>query len=209
MTAPAVNATAVRPPPPDLVAVGRIGEAYGLRGAVHVIPYSREADALLNVREWWLAGPGRLPLRDVEVFKARPHGDGLVAELVGMADRTMAEKLKGAEIHVARSRFPALAADEYYWTDLIGLPVVNERGVALGTVTGLSDNGAHAVLEIEDVAAGTEGKPVQRLIPFVNACVKSVERGSPQAGANAGASADANAGAGTGGRIIVDWEADY
>jgi len=183
-----------RPPPADLVVVGRIGEAYGLGGAVHVIPYSREAGALLAVREWWLEGPGRLGLRDVEVFKAKPHGDGLVAELVGVVDRSLAEKLRGAQVQVARSRFPALADEEYYWADLIGLAVVNERGVALGTVTGLSDNGAHAVLEIEDAAAAAaDGKPVQRLIPFVGVYVKTVER---EAGSKPG-------------RIVVDWEADY
>jgi 16S rRNA processing protein RimM len=36
-------------------------------------------------------------------------------------DRNAAEALRGARIFVSRSSFPAVAKDEYYWVDLIGL----------------------------------------------------------------------------------------
>lgn len=173
--------------PPDLVLVGRLGEAYGLKGAVHVVPYSREPAALLHAREWWLEGPGRQGLRDVEVLNVRAHGDGLVAQLMGVADRDLAEKLKGAQVHVARSRFPPLADEEYYWTDLVGLAVTNLKGEALGTVTGLNDNGAHAILELAESQA--DGTVRERLIPFVGAVVKQVDLKQRC--------------------ITVDWEVDY
>jgi len=191
--------------PSDLVLVGRVGEAYGLKGGVHVIPYSPDAAALLAAREWWLEGPGAVPLRSVDVFSAKAHGSGVVAQLVGIVDRDVAVKLKGASVLVSRSRFPVLNDDEYYWADLIGLEVVNEAGELLGRVAGLTETGAHAVLEVDGQAVaggaavaqgvadatGTAGMAptVQRLIPFVDAIVKTVDRGA--------------------GRIVVDWGLDY
>ena len=50
-------------------------------------------------------------------------------------------------------------ADEYYWTDLIGLKVINRQQELIGTVDSLMDTGAHSVL----VVAGER----QHLIPFV------------------------------------------
>lgn len=189
--------------PPDLVLVGRVGEAYGLKGGLHVMPYSPDAAALLAAREWWLEGPGTRPLRCVDVFSAKAHGDGVVTQLVGITDRDVAVKLKGALVHVARSRFPVLGDDEYYWADLIGLDVFNEAGEWLGRVTGLTETGAHAVLEVAGPPAPAERKvneagdgagngtdsSVQRLIPFVNAVVKSVDRAAR--------------------RVTVDWGLDY
>jgi 16S rRNA processing protein RimM len=92
---------------------------------------------------------------------------------------------------VRRSDFPTLAADEFYWVDLIGLEVVNESGVALGVVADLLDNGAHSVLRIEYPTQSKEGQPVtgERLIPFVGVYVKTVDQAAK--------------------RIVVDWEADY
>lgn len=45
-------------PPSDLIELGRISDAYGIRGWVKVQPHSAEADALLGVSQWWLKAPG-------------------------------------------------------------------------------------------------------------------------------------------------------
>ena len=85
-----------------------------------------------------------------------------------------------------RVDFPQPDADEYYWDQLTGLEVVNLQGEALGRVTGILETGAHEVLKIQDVH---DGKPVERLIPFVAALVQSVDL--------------------SGKRIVVDWGLDY
>jgi 16S rRNA processing protein RimM len=172
--------------PEDLVLLGYVSGAFGVQGWVRIRPYSADAEALLSTKTWWLDKP---ELRDVDVMQSKVHGDEVVARLVGVAGRDGAEALKGATVQVRRSHFPALDDDEFYWVDLIGLDVVNERGEALGVVADLMDNGAHPILRVAPPAAA-DGKPQpEMLIPFVDHYVKTVDQAER--------------------RITVDWEADY
>ena len=95
--------------PGDLALVGHVTGAYGLIGGIRVSPYSPDADALLQVKTWWLDKPA---LRPVQVRTARLHGGDVVATLVEVSDRNAAEALKGATVSIPRSEFPALPADE-------------------------------------------------------------------------------------------------
>ena len=159
--------------PDDLAEVGYVSGAYGIVGGIRVSPHSVEADALLNVKTWWLDKP---TLHAVTVRSAKLHGGDVVATLVGMRDRDEAEALKGAKVSVARSEFPALEEGEYYWSDLIGLDVVNLQGEALGKVADMMHNGAQSILRIVPVAdpSAPDVKAPERLVPFVEQFVKTV-----------------------------------
>ena len=179
--------------PADALEVGRIGEAWGLKGGFHVLPYADPPEALLAASRWHLLPPedARRPASAatlpsaLDIASVRPSSDGLIASSPAVADRTAAEALRGARIFIARSEFPKPADDEFYWADLIGLDVVNRDGVTLGSVVGLIDTGPHSVLRIQPGA--DDGEEV--LIPFVSAYVDSVELPAR--------------------RIVVDWGLDY
>jgi 16S rRNA processing protein RimM len=161
--------------PDDLIQVGYITGAYGLRGGVRVTPHSLDADALLSVKTWWLDKPS---LHAVKVRKAQYHSGDVTATLVDVADRDAAEALKGATVQVSRADFPELPEDEYYWTDLIGLDAVNLQGDALGKVTDMMHNGAQSILRITpetDPNAAPDAKAPERLVPFVDQYVKTVD----------------------------------
>ena len=161
--------------PDDLIQVGHITGAYGLRGGIRVSPYSMDADALLSVKTWWLDKPS---LRPVQVRNAKSHSGDVTATLVDVTDREMAEALKGATVQVSRADFPELPEDEYYWTDLIGLDTVNLQGEALGKVTDMMHNGAQSILRITpeaDPNAAPDAKAPERLVPFVDQYVKTVD----------------------------------
>jgi len=179
--------------PDDAVEVGRIGEAWGVKGWFKVFAHSSEPEALLAAREWFLLpplqgpkcpfdGPVRLAAREV-----REHGGTLVASADGIDDRAVAEQLRGVRIHVARSAFPVPQDDEYYWVDLIGLTVVNREGVELGVVRELMPSGPQTTLVLE--GEPQDGKPRQRLIPFVSAFVDRVDLKAR--------------------RMTVDWQPDF
>nr|WP_269143548.1 ribosome maturation factor RimM [Massilia phyllostachyos] len=174
--------------PDDLVQVGYVSGAFGIVGGLRVTPFSVDADALLKVKTWWLDKPAQ---RCVSVRSAKLHGGDVVATLVGMRDRNDAEALKGAGVFVARSEFPKLEEDEFYWSDLIGLDVVNLEGEALGKVTDMMHNGAQSILRITPVAVegAQDAKVSERLVPFVDQFVKTVDLG--------------------GKKITLDWGLDY
>lgn len=181
--------------PDDLVLVGHIIGAYGIQGWVRIKPYSADADALLHAKTWWLDKP---ELRDVDMLHSKHHGDDVVAQLMGVADRKTAEMLKGTAVQVRRSHFPVLSDGEFYWIDLIGSVVVNQDGVTLGSVRDLIETGAHPILRVQaDSLQGAEGSskdegadaPKEWLIPFVDQFVKTVDQAEK--------------------KITVDWGLDF
>jgi 16S rRNA processing protein RimM len=118
-----------------------------------------------------LLGPG--PARKLQVSAVRQQGAGLVAKWDGCESPEAAEALKGAPIAVARCDFPQLQGQEYYWVDLIGLPVVNRSNRMLGVVKGLRTSGAHDLLEIE--TAGDAEKRAAMLVPVVGDFVDAID----------------------------------
>lgn len=177
--------------PADAIEVGRILDAWGVKGWLKVQPFSAEPEALFSTKRWFLQpadkGPrafaGTVLLR---VREAKEHSDAVVARVDGIEDRSLAEALRGARIFIPRSSFPSAGEDEFYWVDLIGLAVVNREGVALGTVRDLMSTGPQTVLVIE---YEEEGRQLERMLPFVSAYVDKVDL--------------------AGRRIEVDWQADY
>ncbi len=181
-TAPAQGTPVTDPSAPDDaddVLVGYIQGAWGLRGEVKVVAQSSDAAALLHAKRWHLVQdrpptPRSSSVRDV---KARRHGSGVVARIVGIDDRDAAQALAGTQIRIARAEFPRAADDEYYWVDLIGCHVVNREGEALGVVVGLVDTGVHSVLRIGAGAGAADASAArdERLVPFVAAYVDDVD----------------------------------
>ena len=199
----------VGPWPEDAIEVGRILDAWGLKGGFKVQAYAADPQALYSSRRWFLKPAEQLPLRRAVPKPARPgatafalpellritsakeQGEVVVATAQEVPDRDSAEGLRGARVFVSRTSFPTASTDEYYWIDLIGLSVVNREGASLGTVTGLLDTGPHAVLRLRRDEATPEMKPdeAERLVPFVAAYVDRVDL--------------------PGRLITVDWGLDY
>jgi 16S rRNA processing protein RimM len=177
--------------PADAIEVGRIHDAWGIKGWFKVLPHSADPQALFSSKRWYLQPPDKGPQAFagtvlLRVRETKEHSDAIVARADGVEDRTAAELLRGARIFVPRSSFPTAADDEYYWVDLIGLEVVNREGVALGRVKDLMSTGPQTVLVLEFEEGG---KAQERLVPFVAAYVDGVDLQAR--------------------RITVDWQADY
>jgi len=157
------------------VLVGRINGAWGVRGWVRVAPFNDpRLSLLLRLSTWFLRAPGAqaaagVGWRSIEVESARAHGaDEIVAKIAGIDDRNAALALEGAEVSLARDRFPELQAGEVYWTDLIGCAVVDPDGGPLGTVVAIEDHPAHPVMRLSDAGRA-------RLVPLVPELIRSVD----------------------------------
>ncbi len=183
--------------PPDAIEVGRIADAWGIKGWFKIIPYSASPEALFSSKRWVLLPPepragmvAKEPLfkapQLLKIRIAKEHADTIVVQADGVDDRNTAELLKSCRIFIARSSFPTAAKDEYYWVDLMGCEVVNREGITLGTVHDLMATGPQTVIV---AAREHEGKTLETLIPFVDAYVDAVSLQDK--------------------RITVDWQLDY
>ena len=169
--------------PDDAIEVGRIVDAWGLKGWIKVQPFASDPQALFSSRRWFIlpsekAGvtrpatvPGALPTL-LKITQVKDHGEVVVAFAQEVPDRSAAEAMRGARVFIGRASFPTPEPDEFYWIDLIGLDVVNRERAALGKVIGLLDTGPHSVLRV--MPADGKGDEAERLIPFVGAYVDEV-----------------------------------
>jgi 16S rRNA processing protein RimM len=177
--------------PTDAVEVGRVLDAWGVKGWIKILPYSASPEALFSSRSWFILPSERgeslfSGTMLLKVSQAKEHGDSVVALPHDMSDRNAAESLRGCRIFVPRSSFPTLPNDEFYWVDLMGLEVFNREGLALGVVTDLLSTGPQTVLVLQQTI---DGQTTERMIPFVSAFIDQVDL--PQR------------------RILVDWQPDY
>jgi 16S rRNA processing protein RimM len=116
--------------------------AHGVTGEVRLKLFGEGVAALKRYRAF---NDSTLSLKNL-----RDDGKGgAIARFAEIADRTGAEKLRGAELTVPRSALPPLGEGEYYHADLIGLPAVSTTGEALGNCIAVENFGAGDVLEIE------------------------------------------------------------
>ena len=163
--------------PADAIEIGRIADAWGIKGWFKVLSHSADPEALFSSKRWYLQ-PAEKGLKTfsgtllLRIREAKDHSGTVVATAQDVDDRDAAEALRGARVFVPRSSFPSAGVDEYYWVDLIGLAVVNRENVELGTVKELLSTGPQTVLVLEYEA---EGKPQERMIPFVSAYVDAVD----------------------------------
>lgn len=149
-----------------MVVMGRVVGAQGLQGWLKVQAFTEHLDSLIDY-DFWQLGNDKLPWREYKVLECNPHTKVLVAKLEGVADRTAAEKFKGLLIAIPRSKLPPQAENEYYWSDLIGMKVINQSNETLGTVESLLETGANDVLCVRNEKS-------EILIPFLNAVVQQV-----------------------------------
>jgi 16S rRNA processing protein RimM len=155
--------------PTDAIEVGRIIEAYGVKGGLKLQPFSNTADGLLRVKDWcFKSATGALQTGAVE--SAKWHGDVVTATIKDLSDRDQAQALKGWTVWVSQAALPATTIGEYYWRDLIGCQAIAIDGKVFGLITELSDTGVHAVLHVD---CGAQFEPT--LIPFVNEYVGAVD----------------------------------
>jgi len=150
----------------QMVCVGAVAGAHGVRGVVRVKSFTAEPDDVCaygpvsdetGTRFWRIERVG--------------HAKGVVlVRLEGVSDRDAADALKGTRLYVARSALPEPEdEEEFYHADLIGLSAELADGTPFGRVKAVHDHGAGDILEI----ARPHAPPLD--VPFTLAAVPLVD----------------------------------
>lgn len=143
----------------DVLAVGRIKAANGLKGKMWVTPLGDT----FNPYDRFIIGENASPRKLVSLEKRR---NGYVLYLEGITDITQVEKLLGQNIYVSRKDLPATVKDEFYWDDLIGMQVIDINGRSLGEIVTIIPTGSNDVFVVD--------RDKQLMIPWTSSVVKEI-----------------------------------
>ncbi len=150
--------------PRDVLLAAVIG-AHGLKGEVKVKTFTARPEAIARYGPLHDAKGTRFEVLRIEAGK---KDDALVA-FRHVTSRAQAEALKGVELFVDRSALPAAEANEFYYTDLIGLRAEDGGGHVIGTVSAVHNFGAGDVI----VLLRPDGDTM--LLPFNREVVPTIE----------------------------------
>lgn len=169
----------------NLVKIATLKKPYGIKGWLWVFSETSERSDIFAMPSWQMkTATGFKPLT---VLEWREQGSGLVARFKEIADRNVAETMNGTTIWVSRDNFPILDEDEYYWSDLIGLAVINEQQECLGVIKTLFETGANDVIVVSPTKDSIDNE--ERLIPWHSDIVLTIDL--------------------DGKKMTVAWEKDY
>ena len=162
------------------VVMGRITGLFGVQGWLKVFSYTDPRSAITDYEPLYLRKGDQWQAYPVQ--DSRVQGKGIIIKFLGCDDRNAAAELVGRDIAVRRDQLPALAPDEYYWSDLQGLRVVTTDAVELGRVDHLFATGANDVMVVKGER--------ERLMPFLRGdVVKRIDLEQAV--------------------IVVDWDPDF
>jgi 16S rRNA processing protein RimM len=153
----------------DLICVGSIAGAFGVRGEVRLKSFTADPTAIADYAPLTTLDG----LRDFDVVLTGAVKNGLTARMSGVVTKEDADMLRGTELYVPRDRLPSLPDDEFYHADLVGLSVFDTGGTLLGTVRAVQNHGATDLLEI--MGAGLK---TTVLLPFTRQAVPTVDLAS-------------------------------
>lgn len=152
----------------EYVYIGRVANTHGVRGDIKVFPTTDDPKRFEKLK--------KIIIEDARGHEDEYHIKGVkyvnkfvVLNLKELTDMDMALKLKQGIVKIDRKHALPLEEDEYYVQDLMGIDVVDEEGVQLGTLREVIFTGANDVYAV-DLKDGGEV-----LLPAIKDCVLDID----------------------------------
>ena len=145
-----------------MIRVGQVAGAFGLEGAVKVIPLTDFQDRFDPGARLMLEGCAR------QVEWSRQGQPGLVVKFEGIDNRTLAELFRGRYLEVPEEERRELEAGRFYHGQVVGLAVSTQSGEPMGVIEEVLERPAN------DVWVSREGS-IEHLIPATRDAVVKVD----------------------------------
>ena len=128
----------------DLLVVGEIVKVRGLHGCLKVLTSMEMQNIVTGIKFVYLEDVlGQRKSHDIRVITA--SGKFLFLELTDITDRESAQTLVGYKVLIPRDKLKDLSPGEFYWRDIIGLDVYDEKGNFLGRIESIFPTGSNDV----------------------------------------------------------------
>ena len=151
----------------NMLRVGVITSPHGIKGEVKVFPTTDDAKRFKELKKVILdTGKEYIPM---EIEHVKFFKNMVILKFKGYDNINEIEKYKSRDLLITRDQAVDLAPDEYFITDLLGLAVVSDQGVELGTLKDVLETGANDVY----VVAMKDGKEL--MLPAIGDCILNVD----------------------------------
>ena len=150
-----------------LIPLGRVVNTHGVRGEIRLLPYAFPCQTLLKGLTVFLhQKDGQVQPYIVE--SVRLHRPFSLLKLATIDSLDAAETLRDSVLAVEESALPPLQDGEYYYYQVIGLPVYTTTGQEVGVVSQVFFSGGH------DIWVVNQGKK-EHLIPVIEEIVRTID----------------------------------
>lgn len=130
--------------------IGKIVNTHGIRGEVRVLSSTDFENERFKVGQQVVAQSLRYPDGLALTIKTiRRHKQFILVSFEEMADLTAVEPLKGAKLMIEASARHELDDGNFYYSDIIGLDVIDEAGAKLGVIKEILSPGANDVWVVQ------------------------------------------------------------
>ena len=144
----------------ELVTVGKILGTFGIKGYLKILSFTDPRSNILSYSPFYISC--KEEWIEARISKGRLQGKSVVIKLDDFTSKSHALPLIGAELAIKSKQLKPVKKGEFYWSNLIGLTVINSQEQILGQVNYLIETEAHDVLVVKE-----DGQCRERLIPFV------------------------------------------
>jgi 16S rRNA processing protein RimM len=152
----------------DLLEVGVVIGPHGLRGDMKIRPLPTGDLALPGARKVYLKDNEGI-LVTYDTVRSSPHKQNILLRLSGIETLSVVESLVGSSVWMAKADLPELDQEEFYWSDLEGMEVIDAHERLLGRVVGMFATPAHDILEVD-------GPSGEILIPAIEPFLVTLDR---------------------------------
>ena len=160
------------------VTLGKLGTTHGINGWIRVYSETDNPESIFDYQDWSLYNTATSQRQPIKALEWKAHQGHFICKFDGYDSPEAAKTLTNLLIQVEANELPQLNDDEYYWSQLIGLEIIDQHGQSLGKVSNLMETGSNDVL----IVKGEK----EHAIPYLPWVIKAVDLEKQQ--------------------ILVDWE---
>lgn len=150
---------------PVFLVVGRLRRPHGIHGEI-IMDVLTDFPERLRVKRMVYVGENRQPLR---IQGLRPHNQALLMKFDGYDTPDQVGEFRNQLVSIQAHSLPVLPEGEYYHHQLMGITVLDEAGVEIGTLSDIIETGAR------DVYVVTSPEKGELLFPAIDSVILKVD----------------------------------
>jgi 16S rRNA processing protein RimM len=152
----------------QLLVIGKISKAHGIKGKLKVAVYSGDCESLLAAETVYI-GTARQGFASYTLSEVSPFKQGVLIGLESFENINDVLHFINQEVALPKEELAPLEEGEYYWYQLTGLSVYTESGLLVGQVDSVFNTGSNDILAVKN------GRKQVANIPFLEDVIIRVD----------------------------------